>query len=785
MQSGALAVTSIVSPIHSPTNAASCSSDAHTAHTSTTPATKQQACFDYAEIRIFGRSAAASLLSDFAMQVVPTPPSDCYVFSIEEPYGWRHDSSVLPVHPKPLPQNSTPRRPAGTSRTASLWYALQQTIAASSRSGVLLTSLTRNHSGTSSLPLYSRTAHYEFMSTPGIPVHGRIARLCDQLGIKWSPRADLLLSRAMLDMQQREQHVIMGGLSTDDTYAMEGADVGMSSTFPAITGILTEAEDEDVSRGLCEPPLAADPLEPSIPSQRFNPGHCADNTTTFLPLTTDDVASAERHPLPGHEDGNDRHCTSAAVPGLLPFTSSCSVETPDEAPTLQDIPPANAASEREGNVSLLTSFETSTLLHTNESREYSLAYTPGLDVLGLDAVESRSVHPTENGNIDPVACGEGGSGVLCEENTNAFVHVKSEEEQVVQNATVSQASPRRSFDLADILLGDSRCRTSGSARVSTQVSYGARLGGYDMVLSGKGPPSLGTSCKENDEEGANDVSAGSVCDERETSQGGDEFDGREMMCNDGQEHFSLDSLGDGSESFSKAEARAPKVEPIMSAVRASSTSGAASANRSCRTNSRFSSGRSGSGASKMAGKGTKSVWTCEQCGVKIRGKKGNLNRHYANKHENIRPFVCKIATCRRRFQTRLNLLRHERAVHTGRPFVCPHCPRNFKNGDSLNVHVRTAHESTEHEMACEMCGSCFARRSTLNRHRVKVHKEKMGVRHMTPASLLSDSGVGVVLGPVGAAGAIAVADMIGMASGVGPGMAASATHTTAANSAFT
>eukprot|EP00737_Agarophyton_chilense_P000365 gb/GEZJ01000412.1/.p1 GENE.gb/GEZJ01000412.1/~~gb/GEZJ01000412.1/.p1 ORF type:complete len:837 (-),score=50.13 gb/GEZJ01000412.1/:129-2639(-) len=123
-----------------------------------------------------------------------------------------------------------------------------------------------------------------------------------------------------------------------------------------------------------------------------------------------------------------------------------------------------------------------------------------------------------------------------------------------------------------------------------------------------------------------------------------------------------------------------------------------------------------------ARKSVATIWLCEICGVEIRGKKGNLNRHIANKHEKIRAYACQVASCGKRFQTRLNLVRHEKAVHQGRPFLCQHCPRTFKTDEHLQSHMASAHEGNPVALACEVCGGCFGRRSTLNRHLSKVHK---------------------------------------------------------------
>eukprot|EP00177_Eucheuma_denticulatum_P008202 GFKZ01014930.1.p1 GENE.GFKZ01014930.1~~GFKZ01014930.1.p1 ORF type:complete len:803 (+),score=72.74 GFKZ01014930.1:186-2594(+) len=122
--------------------------------------------------------------------------------------------------------------------------------------------------------------------------------------------------------------------------------------------------------------------------------------------------------------------------------------------------------------------------------------------------------------------------------------------------------------------------------------------------------------------------------------------------------------------------------------------------------------------------GNKMIWTCDRCGIRIRGKKGNLNRHIANKHDNIRAFACSKPNCGRKFQTRLNLVRHEKAVHLGRPFQCVHCPRSFKVEEDRSAHMRAAHETANVTLACKICGSCFGRRSTLNRHMAKVHRPK-------------------------------------------------------------
>lgn len=129
------------------------------------------------------------------------------------------------------------------------------------------------------------------------------------------------------------------------------------------------------------------------------------------------------------------------------------------------------------------------------------------------------------------------------------------------------------------------------------------------------------------------------------------------------------------------------------------------------------------------------VWKCNQCGILIRGKRGNLTRHISNRHLRIRSFACEEDNCGRKFQTRLNLERHTKAVHLGRPFACQICPRTFKNGEDLSKHINNAHSKANATLACDICGSCFGRRSTRNRHIAKVHK-------IAPARVNSASGMG-------------------------------------------
>ena len=113
-------------------------------------------------------------------------------------------------------------------------------------------------------------------------------------------------------------------------------------------------------------------------------------------------------------------------------------------------------------------------------------------------------------------------------------------------------------------------------------------------------------------------------------------------------------------------------------------------------------------------------WQCDQCNAVIRGKRSNLTRHIQNKHAKVRAFECD--SCGKRFQTRLNLVRHKTLVHEGRPHMCTHCERTFKTQEKLQKHLDTVHSPGVTPLACPLCGGCYGKRSTLSRHVTSVHR---------------------------------------------------------------
>eukprot|EP00172_Hildenbrandia_rubra_P004646 Plantae.Rhodophyta-Hildenbrandia_rubra.ctg9789.p1 GENE.Plantae.Rhodophyta-Hildenbrandia_rubra.ctg9789~~Plantae.Rhodophyta-Hildenbrandia_rubra.ctg9789.p1 ORF type:complete len:575 (-),score=67.01 Plantae.Rhodophyta-Hildenbrandia_rubra.ctg9789:4215-5939(-) len=115
------------------------------------------------------------------------------------------------------------------------------------------------------------------------------------------------------------------------------------------------------------------------------------------------------------------------------------------------------------------------------------------------------------------------------------------------------------------------------------------------------------------------------------------------------------------------------------------------------------------------------IWTCEQCGQRIRGKKGNYNRHIAVTHRNELRFRCMYEGCGQVFGYKLNAQRHFVNKHLSRTFPCAKCQRSFKSESKRDSHVASVHDPTKESFECTTCGAAFGRKSTLNRHVKNMH----------------------------------------------------------------
>ncbi len=82
--------------------------------------------------------------------------------------------------------------------------------------------------------------------------------------------------------------------------------------------------------------------------------------------------------------------------------------------------------------------------------------------------------------------------------------------------------------------------------------------------------------------------------------------------------------------------------------------------------------------------------------------------------------------CGKLFTSKRALIRHKRAVHTGRKYECPICKKSFSRYDNLQRHKRNLHENNKH--VCPICETKFARDDNLRRHAMQVHKKEEGSR---------------------------------------------------------
>ncbi len=163
-------------------------------------------------------------------------------------------------------------------------------------------------------------------------------------------------------------------------------------------------------------------------------------------------------------------------------------------------------------------------------------------------------------------------------------------------------------------------------------------------------------------------------------------------------------------------------------------------------------------------------YTCEVCDMKFH-KKDKLNKHQFLEHNSdendsniirmmsnsnittstnatiatntttttstlkfVRKYPCYYPFCRRKFFTKGRLDKHISKFHDCKDSInqkslvkCPFedCESVYTRMSNLRVHIKSKHYNCE-EFKCEECDKMFRHKSSLNRHVLKYHKEKLG-----------------------------------------------------------
>ena len=112
---------------------------------------------------------------------------------------------------------------------------------------------------------------------------------------------------------------------------------------------------------------------------------------------------------------------------------------------------------------------------------------------------------------------------------------------------------------------------------------------------------------------------------------------------------------------------------------------------------------------------------CDLCSKTFSTKiqlKYHIQKHNGYNFQDNYKYKC--TACKKgKFATEASLEKHILEYHSGKEYMCPHCPSIFSNGDKLRMHEKRNH--TEKTFKCNDCESVFSAECYLKQHVDKVH----------------------------------------------------------------
>ena len=92
----------------------------------------------------------------------------------------------------------------------------------------------------------------------------------------------------------------------------------------------------------------------------------------------------------------------------------------------------------------------------------------------------------------------------------------------------------------------------------------------------------------------------------------------------------------------------------------------------------------------------------------------SINPHLKPEHDQFSNRQCD--KCKKKFKTIRDLRRHERSIHYLEKFQCIECGSKFTRKDNMEVHVKIAHSTADHDLKCQICNSTFSKKCHYERH---------------------------------------------------------------------